>query len=499
MSVSLANGAVHGQSALLQMSLQANGVQGSPPIAQRLRVTDLHTALIGKIYTFLDLGDVIAGKKTCKAFQRSYRLWEKQTGTLDVERRGRYLSRNKEVNNKRNKGAVDPALVQEMQKAARSMEKLQLTSYRLEELEYFFCSPGQKEDTFRLFDAHSLEIDLFFSTRVGRRPIKTSRNPMLQSSPTNERVNALIERICFHCSKVRHLRLDNPSEDACQSLLKGLTNLTSLEVEHFKSIDYTTLPTFCPKLQRLSIKSADDQVVQQADTLPALWKLEVTGATDVGLAALAKHPTLREIKIGGCRDVTNKGLAHLATIPNLEKVTFGNCDNVDDLTPLARIQNLRCLHLLAIYRQPSFPKMIASLSGSQIEDLSISYMCDYFNDSCLESIGKMSRLRSLRLEKPAASSLLTNKGLQALSGCKDLQCFTIAATKKDDGAQWQFTTAGLIALVETLPELLELNLRDCMLSNVDADKIEEFFYKTRPSLLVVKRDKVEKKEERKED
>ncbi|MFI5334510.1 MAG: hypothetical protein ACHQT8_05030, partial [Chlamydiales bacterium] len=278
-------------------------------------------------------------------------------------------------------------------------------------------------------------------------------------------------------------------------LLPRFPALTSVDLPEVQVSDWTIIPTLCHKLQRVSITTfhSTDPYMKEAATIFSLWKLKIgSGVTDQGLAVLARHPSLREIECVGCSKVTNHGIKQLATIPNLQAVTFGNCNNVDDLTPLAKLHTLRSLQLRHTYS--NCQATMTSLRGSQLEDLTIVEDSD-FNDRCLQEIGTMSNL--LHFAYSGRRALLTDKGIGELRGCKKLKTLTLGATNFWDYYERSPNplTEGMIDLIRQLPQLRELNLRNCGVNTVNADKVEETFYKSRPDLLVVKRDKVEKKEE----
>ncbi|MFI5334632.1 MAG: hypothetical protein ACHQT8_05665 [Chlamydiales bacterium] len=480
---------------------QASGVQGNAAPARRRQVTDLYPVIIGRIYTFLDLENVMAGKLSCKAFHTGFRVWEKQTCTLNAQSHARYLQRNAYFGDAHGSG-VDPRIVEETQKAARAMQRLELMSYGLNDLETFFRSPRTEVDMVPLFSAHDLEIDLSFSLSIGRpkRRIRGAQFEEQENPHMQERVDALSERMIFHCPQVTHLSMKNATEELSKRFIAGFPALTSLDCEYVDIKDLTTIPNLCPKLQRLSLKEmcTNDQRVKEAATIPALWELSPGGwTTDDGLAALAHHQNLRGMQLAGCQRITNRGLQSLATIPNLERVIIANCTEITDLSCISRMKSLRSLDVTHVFAD-SVHSLTSSLAVSKTLENLVVTRCMCLNDGDLEAIARVGGLRRLTLSDPFGGSSITDKGLRALSSCRALQYLTIDTRDergKHDRSTWQFTTAGFIALVAQLPELRELNLRNCELTNVDADKIEETFYKSRPGLLVVKRDKVEKKEE----
>jgi hypothetical protein len=59
----------------------------------------------------------------------------------------------------------------------------------------------------------------------------------------------------------------------------------------------------------------------------AILSLNSTLVTDAGIAALAKHPKLRTVRLGWTK-IGPAALAHLATIPNLETVETYDCQNL---------------------------------------------------------------------------------------------------------------------------------------------------------------------------
>ncbi|MFI5334633.1 MAG: hypothetical protein ACHQT8_05670, partial [Chlamydiales bacterium] len=450
---------------------QTSGVQGSATPVRRL-LTDLPSVIVGQIYTFLKLEDVVAGRLSSKALQRGFRLWEMQTGTLNAQLHKKYRERNVAAHGR----CVDPQIVEEAQKAARAMQRLQLTSYRLNELETFFRSPRSEQDTVPLFGAHSLEISVGFSGFIGRQIRRGRRGgEEEQEKPiTQERVDALFERILFHCSEITHLSLQSATDTACKSLLPRFPALTSVDLPEVQVSDWTIIPTLCHKLQRVSIthcNSCDDHMKQAATILP-LWKLQIgLPVTDQGLAALARHPSLHEITCVGCQSITNDGIKQLATIPNLQTVMFGNCGKVDDLTALTKMPTLRSLHLRSVYSH--FQNILASLRGSQLEDLTIEENYD-FNDSCLKDIGTMSNLQHFAYSGHCAH-FLTDKGIGELRGCKKLKTLTLGTTNFWDHYERSPNplTEGMIDLIRQLPQLRELNLRNCGVNTVNADKVEE--------------------------
>ena len=172
---------------------------------------------------------------------------------------------------------------------------------------------------------------------------------------------------------------------------------------------------------------------------------------DAGLAALARHPTLKEIALGS-RQITDAGLSHLALMPNLLALDISGCTKVTErgLQPFAAPARLTSLRLRLAPTGPNNRLLVAVGRIKTLTELRIAYdssdsAWDYV-DADLTPITRLPFLRHLELSWLIFAS---DNFLGRLIACGELETLAL-------GGKGALTDAGAKSIAK-LPNLRQLH------------------------------------------
>jgi len=129
--------------------------------------------------------------------------------------------------------------------------------------------------------------------------------------------------------------------------LKHLSELPVLQSLSWDGLQDADLLLLCPTLRELTLTRCpditDEGLQFVSSGLPVLRTLRLSPrsrATDTGLQHLSFSPSLCELEIRGCGWVTDAGIGHLLVMSGLRKLDLRKCTNVSDE---ARMHLQRCL------------------------------------------------------------------------------------------------------------------------------------------------------------
>ena len=121
----------------------------------------------------------------------------------------------------------------------------------------------------------------------------------------------LIEFINKNCPSVKLIGLPFATTDETLKHLKGLPNLTSLDL------------SFCDQITDAGLKHLKD--------LPNLTSLNLSGCwriTNAGLEHLKSLTNLTSLDLRDCSKITDAGLGHISGLTNLTSLELGWCDQI---------------------------------------------------------------------------------------------------------------------------------------------------------------------------
>jgi Leucine-rich repeat (LRR) protein len=260
-----------------------------------------------------------------------------------------------------------------------------------------------------------------------------------------------------------------------------LTNLQSLDISELPIDDKALAPLAALKnLKQLNLSETKVTLEGTIAFAKALPNLEVTapfgrlmGGTrltmdpsvdDADLARLKSLPTLREINLWECDQITNAGIAHLTALPQLTSLELGFTQiNNEGLESLATLKDLKQLDLREtntsmaaalqlVAKLPALRVLAAwgEVKGAQeitlaptaideqlaylrhlpnLEKLSL-WRCDKLTDAALAPLAKLKGLRELNL----GATNVGDDGLAALEQLADLERLVLANTPITDKA-----------------------------------------------------------------
>lgn len=130
--------------------------------------------------------------------------------------------------------------------------------------------------------------------------------------------------------------------------------------------DLSQLAEGFPALRALKVggNHLDDPLLASVATIKTLQTLHFqtigfTQFTDAGLAALANHPNLRELRLNGSVKLTNAGLRHLTSLPKLETLDLGRTKVNGEAVPI--LLEMPALKTLDVVRLPFSPAHLHAL------------------------------------------------------------------------------------------------------------------------------------------
>ncbi len=148
--------------------------------------------------------------------------------------------------------------------------------------------------------------------------------------------------------------------------------------------------------------------------------MAIERVTDAGLAYLGRTPTLRELGVFECANVTDKGIGALCRSNSLEALSLYNPNLTDkSLLHISKLKGLKSLVLGST--QLTDDGIAAHLAGLALESLMLQN-CINLTDKALLSLAKIRTLRSLKL---AVCPCFTDKGIEALAALENLEEFHI--------------------------------------------------------------------------
>lgn len=131
-------------------------------------------------------------------------------------------------------------------------------------------------------------------------------------------------------------------------------------------VDLSQLAEGFPALRALKVggNHLDDPLLASVATVKTLQTLHFntigfTKFTDAGLAALANHPNLRELRLNGSVKLTNAGLHHLTSLPKLETLDLGRTNVNGEAVPV--LLKMPALKTLDVVHLPFSPAQIHAL------------------------------------------------------------------------------------------------------------------------------------------
>lgn len=276
--------------------------------------------------------------------------------------------------------------------------------------------------------------------------------------------------------------------------LEGMTRLESLNLDNAQITDAGLLHLkSMAELKHLRLYGT--RITEKGFAhLEGLGRLEIVdvlfGVGDVGLAALAKLPSLKNVKIDG-KSIGDKGLALLATMASLEELYIDNTDRMDAIVAgvpelpriktltlgtgltdegLLRLRDMPSLCDLTIGRTaitakgldalaqlPSLKRLtihqlnLASVDDwavlgrlSSLEELSLKHVRSPATDACVAHLAGLQSLKELRLDavvpvRPGESAYwtdITDEGLSLIAGLKKLETLSLSGARiTDEGLQ----------------------------------------------------------------
>jgi Leucine-rich repeat (LRR) protein len=150
-----------------------------------------------------------------------------------------------------------------------------------------------------------------------------------------------------HCTALRELSLDGTFvTDAGIAGLECIVALTKLSLAHCNLITSVSSLRHCPSLCELNISHTMVTAASTTglDEIGTLRCLTAGGSAQLDASTLRRCRSLREVVLGGSKDVTDAVLAALADVSTLETLNLVHL-RVRDVSALARSVSLRELHL----------------------------------------------------------------------------------------------------------------------------------------------------------
>lgn len=207
------------------------------------------------------------------------------------------------------------------------------------------------------------------------------------------------------------------------------SNFTDKGMVHVKQMPSLRILSFHESLCRIT--DAGLAQISQMPNLESLCLHGMRGITDAGAAHLAKMRSLRKLNIGSSQ-VTDRGLAYLAQIKTLEQIELPQDQKgITDagLVYIGELPNLKALHISRIhFNDPKMNKEYYTDKGIEaltkcrdLEELSIG--SPGITDAGMDQVAKLTNLRNLNL---FGCDNVTDKGLARLAELKSLTNLYIA-------------------------------------------------------------------------
>ena len=208
------------------------------------------------------------------------------------------------------------------------------------------------------------------------------------------------------------------------------------------------------------------ETVQVVNSMEAIRHLPLNVASlkgdalgDAEVIAITELPSLRELDLSGCEEVTDHSISELSRVSSLEEIDLSFCNQITDtsLTVLAGLPALRLINLNWCYGVTD-SGLNALGRCESLESVSL-WSCEEVTDEGIEALAKLPRLRILELPEFAA---ITDRALVALS---------VSATKLESVRLDHLTgisDQGFLRLV-ALKQLRSLTVHSC--PNITADAV----------------------------
>lgn len=368
------------------------------------------------------------------------------------------------------------------------------------------------EETFRT-DHYTIRdlLNLFSPSRRGDsnpfgpgiKALELDLNLFKGTGHLHKEISDMIPELARRCPNLEEISIRNSSRAAIQenrgilrALFKSASNLTSLVF--WDDAPYglgEDLLRYCPKL--LSVRLKRSFYINSykffwgctgiTTLIPYLRELPLI-CTDADMEVIPTTPGIDTVCVDASYKVeklTSRGFALLAErLPNLQSLDVTAFCYVQDFSCLKQFKNLTSLTLRSLHGV----KPVVRALQDRLQHLAL-LKCDELDDDTFREIGRCAKLRSLTYDNdyrlnctPDVRDKLTNDGLLALSGCVELESFTVRSSDKYN--EWQWTTNGMITLGMRLPKLEILSLDQCDLRWMDGKEVQEYFAQERRDLKV---------------
>jgi hypothetical protein len=247
---------------------------------------------------------------------------------------------------------------------------------------------------------------------------------ILELTDCNQLTDASLDAVVQISSlKTLTLRGDARLTNAGLAKLGRLKNLETLQFSFDGEMTDAGLEKLrgMPRLRHLFLDYTHTGLaggLERLGEFPSLEKLDIWYLSDEAAAQLPTTKRLKELSLTFSRQLSAVGLKNLDKFPNLEKLYFSFIPGLDD-AGMVHVASLAKLRELVVH-------------GNQSR----------LTDASLESLGRMSSLRTLFLY---GCTGLTDAGLAHLAGLKNLEQLTIGYDPH------QFSTAARDAFGKALP------------------------------------------------
>jgi hypothetical protein len=194
---------------------------------------------------------------------------------------------------------------------------------------------------------------------------------------------------------------------------------------------------------------------------PGVTRLKGIGLNDEAVIALTQIPSLTELDLSGCDQVTDVSVSRLKKINGLEILDLSFCNQISDasLVQLAELENLRSLNLNWCYAVTD-GGLSALAKCSSLQSLSL-WGCEEVTDLGVTALAKLPILRSLDLPEFAS---ITDASLIMLSDkAQSLECLRLdhLTTITDDGIRQLGKMFSLSVLtIQSCPNITASAIKD---------------------------------------
>ena len=250
-----------------------------------------------------------------------------------------------------------------------------------------------------------------------------------------------------HLTELRELVVLSRFGDAGLTDLGSLESLLSLDLAYNKTLSDDGVATLLARNPRLAyiylsgtgITDASLRLI--APKTITILRLDSTAVTDEGLATLSEQTTLARLSLRKTA-ITDAALRDIrASWPSLEILELEGTGITD--SGLAAVDAASRLRWLDVSETSISAETLDAGTFGRVETLNVSNTA--LSDTGLRRIAALPRLRRLSLWDTA----VTDAGLEALHGHPTLAALSLSGD--------EFTTRGLLALLESLPAIWEVN------------------------------------------